>query len=205
MKEPNKTQNMSEYQKKYRELNKEKIRKYKKEYYKKNEDKIKEESNSYYLKNKGSILENRKEPEKRKELNKKQNEYYKIKPKKRKPYSEVKEEMKEYRKNRMKIDPLYKFKANTRNLVYGSFKRKGLVKESKTFDILGCTPEFFVEYIKSKFVDGMTIENYGKWHIDHIIPLDSATTFEEVIKLNHYTNLQPLWKLDNLKKSNKII
>lgn len=51
----------------------------------------------------------------------------------------------------------------------------------------------------------MTWNNYGKWHIDHIIPISSAKTEEEVIKLNHYTNLQPLWAKDNLKKGNKII
>jgi len=199
-----KTQNMveyqKEYQKEYRLKNKDKINKYKKDYYDNNKEKYKEyhqkettqeRAKNYYEKHKEKISKQR-------------NEHYKKNQKKRKPYSEVKEKMKEYRRNRMKNDPLYKFKANTRNLVCGSFKRKGLVKENKTFEILGCTSEFFVEYIKSKLIDGMTIENHGLWHIDHIIPLDTAITKEDVIKLNHYTNLQPLWKLDNLKKGKKL-
>ena len=48
-------------------------------------------------------------------------------------------------------------------------------------------------------------DNYGKWHIDHIIPLSSANNEDEVYKLCHHTNLQPLWAEDNLRKSNKII
>lgn len=51
----------------------------------------------------------------------------------------------------------------------------------------------------------MTLENHGEWHFDHIIPLASAKTEEELIKLNHYTNFQPLWAEDNLKKGFKIL
>ena len=51
----------------------------------------------------------------------------------------------------------------------------------------------------------MKWDNHGKWHIDHIIPLSSAETEEEVYNLCHYTNLQPLWGEDNLKKGKKII
>jgi len=62
-----------------------------------------------------------------------------------------------------------------------------------------------MKYIENKFTIGMTWENYGRggWEIDHIIPISSAKTKEDVLKLCHYTNLQPLWWRDNLKKSNK--
>ena len=51
----------------------------------------------------------------------------------------------------------------------------------------------------------MSWENHGKWHIDHIIPLSTANTEEDILNLCHYTNLQPLWAEDNIKKSNKIL
>ena len=61
------------------------------------------------------------------------------------------------------------------------------------------------EHLELQFVDGMSWDNRSEWHIDHIIPLSSAKTDEEIYKLCHYTNLQPLWAEDNLKKSNKIL
>ena len=80
-------------------------------------------------------------------------------------------------------------------------------KRNKTFHIVGCPPEYLKEHLETQFVDGMSWNNYGRygWHIDHIIPLSSAKTEDELYKLCHYTNLQPLWAEDNLKKSNKIL
>ena len=54
--------------------------------------------------------------------------------------------------------------------------------------------------IENKFAFGMSWENYGKWHIDRIITVCMAKTEEDVLTLNHYKNLQPLWAIDNLKK-----
>ena len=112
-------------------------------------------------------------------------------------------------KKRLKTDAVYKFKCNVRSLVKGSFKRgtNQFRKDAKTEFILGCTIEEFRLYIEKRFTDGMTFENHGLkgWHLDHIIPLSTANTEEEIIKLNHYTNFQPLWAEDNLKKGNKII
>ena len=51
----------------------------------------------------------------------------------------------------------------------------------------------------------MSWENQGKWHIDHIIPLSSAANEEELYKLCHFTNLQPMWATDNIRKGSKII
>ena len=72
--------------------------------------------------------------------------------------------------------------------------------------IIGCDWEELKHHIESQFQDGMSWDNWSKdgWHIDHIIPLASATNEDEMYKLNHYTNLQPLWSVDNLHKGNRI-
>ncbi len=117
---------------------------------------------------------------------------------------EHKEESKEYRKkyktNRKKTDSLFKLKLNINKLISLSIKRNGYKKNSKTVEILGCSIEEFKQHLESKFEPWMNWDNYGKyngkygygWDIDHIIPLASATSEEEIKKLNHYTNLQPL-------------
>ena len=86
-----------------------------------------------------------------------------------------------------------------------SFKRgtNKFKKSAKTEIILGCTVLEFRNYIESKFIDGMNWKNQGKWHLDHIKPLALGTNEEEVIELNHYTNFQPLWAIDNLRKGSK--
>lgn len=112
-----------------------------------------------------------------------------------------------YAKRKRKEDPIYRFNKNTRALIYKSFKRgdNDFKKNDNTENILGCSIEEFKLHLEKQFTDGMTIGNHGDWHLDHIIPISSAKTEEEVIKLNHYTNFQPLWAIDNIKKGNKII
>ncbi len=105
-----------------------------------------------------------------------------------------------YYKTKVDKDPLYRFKRGISDLIRKSFKHNGFVKESRTEMILGINKEEFVKYIESKFEPWMTWYNRGMyngefdygWDIDHIIPVSSATTKEEINKLNHYTNLQPL-------------
>jgi hypothetical protein len=64
----------------------------------------------------------------------------------------------------------------------------------------------FREHIEKRFEEGMTWDNYGEWHIDHVIPLKYGNpTFEEVMTRLHYKNTQPLWAEDNLRKNNKSI
>ena len=104
-------------------------------------------------------------------------------------------------------EPMFRMKSKIRRLMYSSFKRyknKGWVKSKRTESMLGCTMNEFIEHLKSQFKQGMTIENHGEWEIDHIIPLSNANTKEGIEKLNHYTNLQPLWLKENRKKGGDV-
>jgi hypothetical protein len=104
------------------------------------------------------------------------------------------------KKARLKTDPLFKLTCNIRSLISSSIKRGYSKKSKKTTEILGCNFEEFKTYIESKFETWMSWEKYGRyngelnygWDIDHIIPISSAKTEEDVINLNHYTNFQPL-------------
>jgi hypothetical protein len=107
--------------------------------------------------------------------------------------------------NNYKNDFIFKLINIMRSRTRIFFKLKNIKKKTDTFKIIGCSPLQLKEYLEQKFTKGMNWENQGKWHIDHIIPLSSAKTEEEVYILCHYTNLQPLWAEDNLKKSNKIL
>lgn len=152
-------------------------------YYDKNSESLKEKSKKYRNENKTKVNEREKEyylNNKEKILIKNLNYYHK-----------------------KKNDYNFKLKKNIRGLIYVSLKNKGVKKNSKTSKILGCTFEEFKLYIESLWEDWMTWDNYGNpkdnifepnktWDIDHIIPNSSATTEEELLKLNHFSNLQPL-------------
>jgi hypothetical protein len=103
-----------------------------------------------------------------------------------------------------KNNPMAGFIQKMRQSVRRSFKRRGFTKKSKTYIILGEEWVIVKLHMESLFKEGMTWDNYGEWEIDHIIPLSSGKTEEDVIKLCHYKNLQPLWKEDNRKKGNKL-
>ena len=153
---------------------------------------------NYYLDNKDNILIKCKEfRENNKDYTKSYKKIY---------YSKNRESLikysSEYHLSRLKNDDLYKFKCNVRSLIKNSTKYKGLTckMNTKTFDILGCSIEDFKSYIELKFENWMSWENYGLyngelnygWDIDHIIPISSSKNEYDIIKLNHYTNLQPL-------------
>ena len=95
-----------------------------------------------------------------------------------------------------------RLRIRTNHAIRGRFKPGSAIKD------LSCSVEFLREYLESKWQPGMTWENYGVhgWHIDHIIPLDSfdLTDREQFLKAVHYTNLQPLWALDNILKGNRL-
>ena len=127
-------------------------------------------------------------------------------PEKRKEYREnYKPRKQEQRKERRDSDPVFNLTNRLRCRLWKYLKILNITKTNKTFDIVGCSPQFLKEHLETQFTDGMSWDNRSEWHIDHIIPLSSAKTEDELYKLCHYENLQPLWAEDNLKKSNKIL
>lgn len=188
---------LSEYKKQYKLLNKDKIGEYDKQYRETNKDKSKEYEKVRYQKNKTKISVYSKK--------------YKITNKERDREKNNKAK-RVYKQKRIKIDSLYKLKINIRCLISHSIKRKGFSKKSKSFEILGCTGEFFNDYIEKQFKDWMNWNNHGLyngtegygWDLDHIEPIDNAITYEDVIRLNHYSNFQPLCSYNNryIKKNN---
>ena len=106
-------------------------------------------------------------------------------------------------KIRRKTDPTFVLMCRERNRVYEALKGKR--KSAKTETLLGCSYDFFRGYIEGKFVTNMGWHNMGEWHIDHIKPLCSfdLNDAEQQKQAFHYTNQQPLWAIDNLKKGAK--
>lgn len=108
------------------------------------------------------------------------------------------------RAKRRKIDPLFAMQERVRSSVGYAFRVNGYTKRSKTQEILGCDWSFFRSHVERQFVKGMSWENRKDWHLDHIVPLASAITEGDVMALNHFTNLRPMWAKDNIAKSDNI-
>jgi hypothetical protein len=173
-----------------------------------NKDKIK----SHYIEKKQERLDYNKkyvEENREKVLEKKRKYYYENREErllKNKIYrSNNKDKRNIHEKNKKKNFPIYSLIVGMRSRIWKYTTLLNITKKNRTFEIVGCTPQQLKEHLESQFTGGMTWENRSEWHIDHIIPLSSAKTEEELYKLCHYTNLQPLWAEENLKKSNKIL
>ena len=163
----------------------------------KDKEKQKQHAKEYYQKNKEKKLQyNKKWRLKNKEYHKlySSNYYYfnKLEINKKTIIRQAK---------RYKTDTNYKIKKILRKQLYKVVKNK----KFKTMELLGCSIEKLWEHLESKFQPGMTKENHGKWHIDHIIPCAAFDLRCPVQQLAcfHYINLQPLWAEDNLKKGAK--
>jgi len=111
----------------------------------------------------------------------------------------------EYRKRRLQRDPVFALKERMRKTMADSFLRRGYTKNSSTQKIIGCDWQTFANYLFKTWENRYGTVYAGEdYHIDHVIPLATAKTEEEVIKLCHYTNLQLLKPKDNLRKGSKI-
>ena len=141
-----------------------------------------EYNKQYYLKNKDSII-------------KEKSEFYKNNKK------AINQQKLLYKREKRK-DPIYKLAFNLRSRFNKAFK--GDYKSGSAVRDLGCSIIELKTYLESKFQLGMSWTNYGiqGWHIDHIIPLNSfdLSSDEQVKQACHYSNLQPLWAKDNLRK-----
>ena len=185
--------------KEYYEKNKDKVKEKVKEYRENNLDKVKKNVKEHYKKNRETLLEYKKNYHKENkehlsELNLKYREDNKV---------SINECKRKYISNKRKTDSLFKLKENISKLINQSLKNKGFKKEYRSEEILGCTIQDFKEYIESKFVEGMSWENHGDWHLDHKTPVSWGKSENEIYELNHYTNFQPLWEKDNLSKGNR--
>ena len=171
----------------------------------------KEYLKNYYYKNRERILNRLKQEE----MVMKKKEYDRLKYIKNR--EKLLRQSKEYSRNniekinkrnskRKKIDPHYKLRVNMARRILLAVK--GSSKSKSTLELLGCTLDQLKQYIETLFKPGMTWGNHGKfgWHLDHIIPCSSfdLTDVEQQKKCFHYTNLQPLWAKDNIKKGSKL-
>ena len=149
--------------KKYYEENKEYIKERRKKYRQENKEYIKERGKKYKQANKKKIIKYHKE-------------YYKDNKEKiieysKEYYKDNKEKINEYNRNRKKTDALFKLKCNLRGRTWSAFRNKGYSKNTKTQQMLGVEWGVAKQHIERQFTKGMNWNNYGEWHIDHIIPL----------------------------------
>lgn len=186
--------------KRYAEDNKEKIKAYQAEYRERKKESISAQRKAYREKNKGKIRHSYQawKLANREKLSKIRAEYYE------KNRSRIIARNSNFRSEARKKDPKVAVADRLRRRIAHSMARRGMVKKSKTCDIIGCSWEELANHIESQFKDGMNWDNRNQWHIDHIIPLASAETVSDVERLNHYTNLQPLWAKENLSKGAKL-
>jgi hypothetical protein len=206
----NKTK-IAEKNKAHRSKNRDVINAKKKQHYEENKEQIAAQQKQYYEDNKQAVLDRNKEY--------RDNNKEKIAALNTKYVSENKAKVRAYRKQwradnkdranelarkrdkeRRATDPKYKITRNLRARVYKAVV--GLAKSDTTLNLLGCDIEHLKAHLELRFQDGMSWENYGNWHIDHVTPCASfdLSNTEEQEECFHYTNLQPLWAEDNLKK-----
>jgi hypothetical protein len=113
---------------------------------------------------------------------------------------QIKENNNSYKRRRRETDPLFRIKNNLSVSIRRAFKKLNYSKNTQVYDAIGCSSEDFKSYLESRFESWMSWDNHGLyngqfnygWDLDHIIPLSTAKTVDEIVKLNHYTNLQPL-------------
>jgi len=160
---------------------------YHRNYYLTNKDKILEQNKEYRIENYESVIATSKKW-------------------KQENHEKHKETARLYRRKKIDEDLNFKIADRLRSRIQKAIKNQ--LKTGSAISDLGCSVEYLKEYLESKFEPGMSWDNWSMygWHIDHIIPLSSFNMSdpEEFKKASHYTNLQPLWAKDNLRKHSKL-
>ena len=169
-------------------MNKEKRKASNKAWYEANKEKRKAYQKAYYQANTEKIKASQKANNKA---------WYEANKEKKIAYQKV------YANKRYKEEPVYRLLKNMRNGMWSVLS--GKAKSSHTMEYVGMSPDELMNHLENKFTEGMTRDNYGKWHIDHIRPLASfdftGPDREEQLHIAwSHTNLQPLWALDNIRK-----
>ena len=181
---------------------------YYKQYYQKNKDKINGRQKELYEQSyRKKRIQNRKDnPLECHIEDKKGREKYKEKRSAsfKKYYQNNKEYFRQYEKNKARVNIQYRLGKNMRARIWCAINRKWK-KSKRTSEMVGCSLKYLKKYLESLFEVDMSWDNYGEWHIDHIIPCIKfdLKCENEVKKCFHYTNLQPLWQYDNLSKGSK--
>ena len=209
-----------EYGKKYRLENKLRIQEVQKkwcqknklhlkEYRENNKDIIKEKWRTWYYEKGGAEAQRiycryKMTPETKEKISLRKKRYYKIN----------KEKMNERRKNwdreRRSTNPVHVLKGNIKNYLNHVLRKEKIAKEERTRGYVGCSFEKLRNHIEKQFKPGMSWENRAEWHIDHITPVSyfvknfDFTDIKIQKKCFHYTNLQPLWAYENLRKGSKL-
>ena len=141
------------------------------------------------------------------EENKEHRKVY-IKEYREKNVDKIRETKRNYESNRKARDPLYKLISNFRTAIYQVLKECNVEKNKHYFNILQYTPEDLISHLELQFKDTMSWDNYGEWHVDHILPITYFNIMEmgdkEFMKCWSLDNLQPMWGKENIRKSNKI-
>lgn len=108
----------------------------------------------------------------------------------------------EYMANRRRNDPNYKALSRMRDFVRRCTEAARGKKNWRTAEILGYTPDTMRQHVESLWLDGMSWENYGEWHIDHVISINTylKSGVDDISIINALNNLRPLWAFDNLSK-----
>jgi hypothetical protein len=121
----------------------------------------------------------------------------------------IREVKRTYEKTRKHNDPLYRLINNFRTAIYQVLKENNLQKNGHYFEILKYSPEDLIVHLENQFKDGMNWDNYGEWHVDHILAISRHNIQEigdeEFMKCWSLNNLQPMWGEENIRKSNKIL